>query len=85
MARVNGRMPRKTCSRGCCDVGETDHQRRAFLKQELELADEELRSFPHDKMEDDPDWDGKLTDWDFPEDIAVRVKFIPAPEDDSGW
>lgn len=82
MARVNGRMPGKHCRWGCCPIGDVDHKDQ-FMKDELALAQEELAQFPNE-LADDPDWDGKLSMWDLPEDVKY-VKFIPAPKDDSGW
>lgn len=49
------------------------------MKEELALADEELREFPNE-LEDDPDWDGAFS-YD-PDDVKSipGVKFIPAEE-----
>lgn len=83
MAHTNARMPGKHCKWGCCAFGDVIDHRDAYMKEELALADEELRVFPNE-LEPDPNWDG-AEDWRDLGDVE-RVTFIPAPHDsDHPW
>lgn len=92
MANINAPMygnnrvyPSCVGGRDCCRMPMKTKRavRQAEMREEMELAHLEAVEYP-DELEDDPDWDGKLSIWDLPDD-AVRVKYIPAPRDDFGW